>query len=92
MDNQGLMLGYIRRHLGIKMLDPHNDPTKGEYSTNEVKDSHMLFSDTQRPLFQDHNSWLCFPKVYMNKFDGSDPSGWVTRMEDYFLYVALMMT
>jgi hypothetical protein len=35
-------------------------------------------------LVQDHNSWHHFPKVDMNKFDGSDPSGWVTQMEHYF--------
>jgi hypothetical protein len=25
------------------------------------------------------------PKVDVNKFDGSDPIGWVTQMEHYFL-------
>jgi hypothetical protein len=32
----------------------------------------------------DNNIWHCFPKVYLNKFDGSDPSGWVTQMEHDF--------
>jgi hypothetical protein len=27
---------------------------------------------------------LCLPKVDVNKFDGSDPTGWVTQMEHYF--------
>jgi hypothetical protein len=24
------------------------------------------------------------PRVEVNKFDGSDPTGWVTQMENYF--------
>jgi hypothetical protein len=28
---------------------------------------------------------LCLPKVDVNKFDGFDPTGWVTQMEHYFL-------
>jgi hypothetical protein len=27
---------------------------------------------------------LRLPKVEVNKFDGSDPMGWVTQMEHYF--------
>jgi hypothetical protein len=27
---------------------------------------------------------LCLPKVDVNKFDGSNPTGWVTQMEHYF--------
>ena len=27
---------------------------------------------------------LCLPRVEVNKFDGSDPTSWVTQMEDYF--------
>jgi hypothetical protein len=26
----------------------------------------------------------CLPHVEVNKFDGSDPTGWVTQMEHYF--------
>jgi hypothetical protein len=26
----------------------------------------------------------CLPRVEANKFDGSDPTGWVTQMEHYF--------
>ena len=28
--------------------------------------------------------WHRFPKVDFNKFDGSNPTGWVTQMECYF--------
>jgi hypothetical protein len=32
-----------------------------------------------------HFQWdLCLPRVEVNKFDGSDPTGWVTQMEHYF--------
>jgi hypothetical protein len=27
---------------------------------------------------------LCLPKVEVNKFDGSDPTGWVTQTKHYF--------
>jgi hypothetical protein len=27
---------------------------------------------------------LCLPKVDVNKFDGLDPTSWVTQMEHYF--------
>jgi hypothetical protein len=27
---------------------------------------------------------LCLPRVDVTKFDGSDPTGWVTQMEHYF--------
>jgi hypothetical protein len=27
---------------------------------------------------------LCLPRFKVNKFDGSDPTGWVTQMENYF--------
>jgi hypothetical protein len=27
---------------------------------------------------------LCLPRVEVNKFDGSDPTSWVTQMEHYF--------
>jgi len=32
----------------------------------------------------DNNIWHHSPKVDLYKFDGSDPSGWVTQMEHYF--------
>jgi hypothetical protein len=35
-----------------------------------------------RPM--DNNIWNHSPKVDLNKFDGSDPLGWVTQMEHYF--------
>ena len=38
----------------------------------------------QRPPFMDNTQWNHLPKIDMNKFDGSDPAGWVTQMEHYF--------
>ena len=37
-----------------------------------------------KPHFMDNNTWNCFPKVDLNKFDGSNPLGWVTPMKRYF--------
>ena len=35
----------------------------------------------------DNKTWNCFPKVdFMNKFDGSNPLGWVTQMEHHFYF------
>jgi hypothetical protein len=36
--------------------------------------------------FQNHHFQrdLCLPRVDVTKFDGSDPTGWVTQMEHYF--------
>ena len=33
----------------------------------------------------DNNIWHRFPKVDLNKFDGSKLLGWVTQMEHYFI-------
>jgi hypothetical protein len=32
----------------------------------------------------DNNIWHHLPNVKLNKFDGFEPSGWVTQMEHYF--------
>jgi hypothetical protein len=69
--------------VGLHVSDPHIDPTKEAFTPPEVQDTPM-FQNNHQTTFQDHNSWLHFPKVDMNKFDGSDPSGWVTQMEHYF--------
>jgi hypothetical protein len=49
---------------------PH---TEGDHSSH----SHTL----QNHHFQRD---LCLPRVDVTKFDGSDPTGWVTQMEHYF--------
>jgi hypothetical protein len=55
-------------------------------------------SSSEQPSYQDdHDSShyqgphtthfsrdLCPPRIEVNKFDGSDPTGWVTQMEHYF--------
>jgi hypothetical protein len=55
-------------------------------------------SSSEQPSYQeDHDSShyqgphsthlprdLCLPRIEVNKFDGSDPTGWVTQMEHYF--------
>jgi hypothetical protein len=66
--------------LCTKLKIPTDDPfsnappkTEGEHSSH----SHT---------FQHHHSQrnLCLPWVDVSKFDGLDPTGWVTQMEHYF--------
>jgi signal recognition particle GTPase len=62
--------------LHISTDDPSSDATlntKGEHSSHSHNFQHHHF---QRDL---HLSW-----VDVTKFDGSDPTGWVTQMEHYF--------
>ena len=73
-------------HLGFHISNRDVDLTKKESSTNEVRATHMLFTDNPRPHFQDHNSWHYFPKVDMNTFDGFNSLGWVIQMEHYFFF------
>jgi hypothetical protein len=42
--------------------------------------------------FQSHHFQrdLCLPRVDVTKFDGSDPTGWVTQMEHYFSLYGIM--
>jgi hypothetical protein len=62
--------------LKIPIDDPFSDAppkTEGEHSSH----SHT---------FQYHHFQrdLCLPRVDVTKFDGSDPTGWITQMEHYF--------
>jgi hypothetical protein len=62
--------------LKIPTDDPFSDAppkTEGEHSSHSHTFQHHHF---QRDL--------CLPQVDVTKFDGSDPTGWVTQMEHYF--------
>jgi hypothetical protein len=70
-------LEYVVSMLYTKMHIPTDNPlsnppldTKFEHSSN----------------FQHHHFQcdLHLPRVDVTKFDGSDPTGWVTQLEDYF--------
>jgi hypothetical protein len=48
---------------------------------------HVEGVDSNQPLHSHSNSLHrdpCLPRVEVNKFDGSDPTTWVTQMEHYF--------
>jgi hypothetical protein len=47
--------------------------TEGKHSSHSHTFQHQHF---QRDI--------CLPRVDVTKFDGSDPTGWVTQMEHYF--------
>jgi hypothetical protein len=59
-------------------------PTNDSFSDAPLKTEgeHSSHSHT----FQPHHFQcdLCLPWVDVTKFDGSDPTGWVTQMEHYF--------
>jgi hypothetical protein len=52
-------------------LDDAPKKTEGETSSHSFQPHHF-----QRDI--------CLPRVDVTKFDGSDPTGWVTQMEHYF--------
>jgi hypothetical protein len=53
---------------------------------NEVETS--SHSHNFQPHHFQHD--LCLPRVDVTKFDGSDPTGWVTQMEHYFSLYDIM--
>jgi hypothetical protein len=56
-------------------------PTSSEqpYHHEDVDYSHYQSFHSNQP----HRE-LCLSRVQVNKFDGSDPTGWVTQMEHFF--------
>jgi hypothetical protein len=67
------VISMLCTNMHIPKDNPLSDPpsyTKAEHSSN----------------FQHHHFQhdLCLPRVYVTKFDVSDPTGWVTQMEHYF--------
>jgi hypothetical protein len=65
---------YTKLHIPTDNPSSSSPPhTEGDHSSH----SHTL----QNHHFQRD---LCLPWVDVTKFDGSDPTGWVTQMEHYF--------
>jgi hypothetical protein len=62
--------------------------TKLKIPTDEsFPDAHTkIEGETSSPSFQPHHFQrdIRLPRVDVTKFDGSDPTGWVTQMEHYF--------
>jgi hypothetical protein len=66
--------------LCTKLHIPTDNPSSS--STPHTEGDHSSHSHTlQNHHFQRD---LCLPRVDVTKFDGSDPTGWVTQMEHYF--------
>jgi hypothetical protein len=61
-----------------KLKIPLNDSFPDAHKKNE--------GETSSRSFQPHHFQreICLPWVDVTKFDGSDPTGWVTQMEHYF--------
>jgi hypothetical protein len=66
--------------LRTKLHIPTDNPSSSSHPHTEG--DHSSHSHN----FQNHHFQhdLCLPRVDVTKFDGSDPTGWVTQMEDYF--------
>jgi hypothetical protein len=70
--NLASLTQWLKQSLGSPYLDPPSH-SEGENS------SHNMNLHSNSPP---HDPRL--PRVEVNKFDGSDPTGWVTQMEHYF--------
>jgi hypothetical protein len=70
--------------------------TKLKIHTNDsFPDAHTKTEgETSSHSFQPHHFQrdIRLPRVDVTKFDGSDPTGWVTQMEHYSLSTTLSMT
>jgi hypothetical protein len=62
----------------------HIEPHQEETSNSRLFSHQQPSSGPHNHKPMDNNIWHHFPKVDLNKFDGSNPSGWVTQMEHYF--------
>jgi hypothetical protein len=61
------------------------NPTPDPFSSSTPYNPEGLESSQSTSFPPHHFQWdLRPPRVEVNKFDGSDPTGWVTQMEHYF--------
>jgi hypothetical protein len=64
-----------------KWMNHYRGPTSSDHTSHfEGTNSSYTMVFHSKPLHHD----LYPPKVDVNKFNGSDPMGWVTQMEHYF--------
>jgi hypothetical protein len=66
--------------LCTKLHIPTDNPSSS--SPSHTEGDHSSHSHTLQNHHFQHN--LCLPRVNMTKFDGLDPTSWVTQMEHYF--------
>jgi hypothetical protein len=72
--------------LCTKLHIPTDNPSSS--SPAHTEGDHSSHSHTLQNHHFQHD--LCLPQVDVTKFDGSDPTGWVTQMEHYFsLYIII---
>jgi hypothetical protein len=76
-------LESVFSELCTKMHMPTNNPSSS--SSPHTEGDHSSHSHTLNNHHFQHN--LRLPRVDVTKFDGSDPTGWVTQMEHYFSIV-----
>ena len=79
MDGIKNNLQAISQHLGL-----HDKGKCPKYHSEALDSSHYENTHNSHSPWGSPNSWNKFPKVEMHKFDGSDPTGWVSQMEHYF--------
>jgi hypothetical protein len=57
---------------------------KVEPNAEDPQHSHHEHTHSSHSPWGSPHSWNKVPKVDMHKFDGSNPAGWVSQMEQYF--------
>jgi hypothetical protein len=62
----------------------HNKGKHPKYHYEATHSSHYENTHLSHSPWASPNSWNKVPKVEMHKFDGLDPTGWVSQMEHYF--------
>jgi hypothetical protein len=62
----------------------HNPGSKPKSHPHTSHSSHYENPHLSHSPWGSPNSWNKVPKVEMHKFDGSNPTGWVSQMEHYF--------
>jgi hypothetical protein len=73
-------LEYVASMICTKLHIPADHPLSDPPLNIEVETSSHSYNFHPHHFQRD----LRLPRVDMNKFDGSDPTGWVTQMEHYF--------
>jgi hypothetical protein len=72
----------------VNIKDAHDQLMHCSLRTSSSEQpSYQEYHDSSH--YQGHHSThlprdLCLPRIEVKKFDGSDPTGWVTQMEHYF--------
>jgi hypothetical protein len=68
----------------LKALQQFMKGNNVEPNAEDPQQSHSEHTHSSHFTWGSPHSWNKVPKVDMHKFDGSNPTGWVSQMEQYF--------